>query len=386
VSIDYERRGQRSGTLGRGFDSRRLHQYHRGMITARPVICRWLCACSTLLGGCAAVDRAILGLEEIHRDPDPTTGYAPAVPWRNSWWGIRFEVAHLLGIDLSEPKARAVQDPIQYCIDRLEKLQEAAPDLEDHRRLRAVIAVAAMTRMDRSRILRSEALRLLEALSLPIVHDFRLETSTVDDEAKVTAQIEPLLAWVEGPTDESGNDDVARIEIAIARFSELRPESIALAEKLLTVGGLALARSEGSAWQKPLQTATRRHAVQLAFLSGLEALNDPVPAVRARAGRLLLLLDPAEASRRIGRMYGGFEDGVTKVALLLTLQESKVAPADLDPTFRRGMWNDVENGEAAVSAWARWSLARLLGVDPRTITRDELRSRWESLPGWSAEG
>jgi hypothetical protein len=376
-----------------------------------------LCCAAVL--GCAAPQDSVAALGEIYdtRDPPRATYSSDAV---DRGWGARFGQSFRLPWSEPEPlsEVEPLEDPVAFALEHLDRLDAALADGDEELdlidRAIAVATLADLATLDRSRIVRQRAFAVMAFAcgGLPTEPSRPKGAST---EAGLPAALEPLLAYCEVPAG-----DVA--PLTAVQASELtgsaRQLEATAVEGLKTAQRLALLCAKGArrasrskrGEQPPgaeaeagavpdavraLERAAAAQARQAAWLATLPAtdhprgIGDPGDLVRATAGRVRLLLDPVAATEDLGRAWvaeqnRAFAPGIVtlvRIEWLKTLAEAPISGANVHPSLRGPLLQELDAEDASVAHWARAAIAHLLGRDPGA-PRSELSAAWLALGEW----
>ncbi len=296
--------------------------------------------------------------------------------------------------------ARATERPDDPVGDALENLAALADSsgLDPFERAHAVAVACEFGRSDPSRIVRARAFEttasLLAASPAPA---FRFEVRPVD-EAGLNGELDALIALAQA--DEAGQDSIlmergSDLERGARALAEQRPERLELARKLLLVSsrcGRIADEFDGEGGPRAaLETAARTLSSHVAFLAARadlaegRGLADPTAEVRIAAGRLLVVVDPIDATVELGKLWPRTGDPLVRVAWLQELAGSKLAAVAVHPTLRGPLALELESGDAAVEWWAKKALAALLALDPEKSDVAVIRGRWLALGEWDSQ-
>ncbi|MBM4013608.1 MAG: hypothetical protein FJ293_01410 [Planctomycetes bacterium] len=368
---------------------------------------------AALACSCATPQDRIADLGDLYATRDaPRATYAPDVVDRGL--GARFGRAWCWPWDEPAPltEREPLEDPVGFALDRLDELEQTLDDdaLDPVERVVAVVTLADLATLDRSRIVRQRAFAVLARLcdALPATPPRPLASH---DEAALLAAIEPLLAFCESPTVDAAPlapDREAELARAAAALEAVAVERIALAQRfaLLAAKGARRAervdRSERAAADggAPVATAALERAAiaqarQVAWLATAPAadhprgIGDPGDGVRAVAGQVRIRLDPVAATVDLGRAWSGelnraFAPGIVTLVRIEWLQALAQAPirgANVHPSLRGALAQELDDEDAAVAHWARAAIGHLLERDAATPSA-ELKAAWLALGEW----
>jgi hypothetical protein len=301
-----------------------------------------------------------------------------------------------------------IEEPVAFALEHLTEIDEAdADDLEPCERAALCVTLAEMARLDRARVVRGRALVSLREQLLLLDRPARMLAARPVDEEALGKELDALLTLAEGPPEAAGAVVAQRgadLQRAAEALLKVAPDRIALAEKLARLAAKGGRRARDA--EAPdevihaLERAAAAQATQLAVLVARGAapplaygLTDPGEGARGAAGKLLMTFDPVAATADLGRVWqsemrrgtGPGEAALVRVFWLRELAAAPLTGANLHPTLRAALVEELMGEDAATAWWAQQAMAHLLARDPATTPVAELRSAWLALSEWQPE-
>jgi len=306
-----------------------------------------------------------------------------------------------------DPDGDEVEDPVSHALNQLTEIDEAdADELEPCERAALCVTLAEMARLDRARVVRARALVTLREQLVLLDRPAKLLVARPVDEEALGKELDALLTLAEGPPEAAGALVAARgadLRRAAAALESVAPDRIALGEKLTRLAAKGGRRARDCEAPEDLVAALEHAAaMQAAQLAALVAhggapptfygLTDPGEGARGAAGKLLLTLEPIGATADLGRIWkfemargtGPGEAALVRVFWLRELATAPLTGANIHPSLRTALVEELMGEDAATAYWAQQAMAHLLGRDPATPVA-ELRSAWLALSEWQTE-
>lgn len=357
-----------------------------------------------MVAACASPTDAISNLGELYstRDGERAT-YAGTVTDR----GFFARLGQACRLPWSDPaplvEQEELEDPVAFALANLRDLDgEEVGELDSCERAVAVATVADLAQLDRSRIVRQRAYEVIAA-QLAATQPLPARPAGPAEEAALAAPLEALLALCEAaPADAEAVAQASALLLpaAAAALTSAAPTRMALAQKfvLLAVKG---ARRAAAAGLEPtvvaaLEQAALIQSVQVAWLAAhpepasVHGVLDVADGVRSAAGRLLIAIDPVAATVDLGRSWmieqnRALAPGIVtlvRVDWLRALATAPIEGANVHPSLRGQLAQELLADDAAVAWWARAAVAHLLGRDQAATPVAELKAAWLALGEW----
>ncbi len=351
-----------------------------------------------LASACVTSRDAVANLGELYtRRDESVADYAALVTDR----GFFARLGRTFGTN-DDPAAlyesEELEDPIAFALDNLARLELSdADDLDPCERVAAIATLAEMARLDRARIVRARAIEVLQSQLAQLDGPRKPAAVAAIDDAELNRKLDPLLRLAEAEPAAIAAvlaNESAALMAASAELASVQPDAFLLALRLTRLAAKSTRRAIDGGGAAPLCSALDRAgfaaARHLAFLVARadralgRGVLDGASEVRLASGALLLSIDPIAATVEFGRAWTAAVAPTVRVAWLQQLELAPIVAANVHPTLRAVLVQELQSDDAAVAYAARHAVCHLLARDPQGAKLPELKAAWLALGEWQS--